>query len=74
MLIFVFLIGTFVVNSLYALVLFDLGGSWYFISQTYSKDFDMTLGLLECPLRVSMSNKHNISDSSVFLDFTLEIF
>lgn len=50
MLMFVFLIGTLVVNSLLDLVLFDSDVSRYFVSQTFSRDFDMTLVELECPL------------------------
>ena len=68
------LIGTFLVNSLPALVLFDSGASRTFVSQSFSRGFDMILGELECPLRVSIANEHGISASSVFQDCVLEIF
>lgn len=36
--------------------------------------FDMSLGELECSLRVSIANENGVSASSVFWDCTLEIF
>ena len=48
------LIGTFLVNSLHALVLFDSGASRSFVSQSFCREFDMTIGELECLLRVSI--------------------
>ena len=56
-------------NSLPDLVLFDSGASRYF-----SRKFDISLGDLECPLRVSIANEHKVSTSSIFCDYTLEIF
>ena len=41
------IIGTFLVNSLHVLVLFDSSSSRSFVSQSLSRDFDMTLGELE---------------------------
>lgn len=56
-------------NSLPDLVLFDSGASRYF-----SRKFDISLGDLECPLRVSIANEHKVSTSSIFCDCILEIF
>lgn len=74
MLIFVILIGTFIVNSLPALMLFDLGTSQYFVSQSFRKYLFMALGVLKCPLRVSTANEHEVSVLSVFHTYTFEIF
>ena len=59
------LLGTFLVNSLPALVLFDTDASQYFVFQSFSRSFDMTLGELECSLRVSITNEHGISALSI---------
>lgn len=61
-------------NSLPALIIFDLGAIRSFLSQSFSRDFDMVIGELECSLRVSIANEHKVSSSSVFCDYTLEIF
>ena len=74
MLIFMILLGTFLVNSLHALVLFDSGASQSFVSQSFSRSFDMALGELECPLRVSISNEHGICASIIYWGYVLEIF
>lgn len=47
MLVFIFLIGAFLVNLLPALVIFDLGASQSFGSQSFRSDFDMNLGDVE---------------------------
>lgn len=63
---FMFLIGTFLLNSLHALLLFDSGAIHSFVSQSFSMRFNMTLGELECKLQISIANEHRISTSSVF--------
>ena len=70
----VFLICTLLVNSLPTLVLFDMGAIQSFVSQSFSREFGLLVGELECPLRVSIANKHEISDSSVYRGCVLEIF
>lgn len=65
MLMFMLLISTLLVNSFPTLVLFDSGAIRSFVSQSFRRGFDMTLGELECPLRVSISNEHMISASSI---------
>lgn len=47
MLMFIILIGTFLVNSLPAPVLFDSGASRLFVSRPSSRSFGMTLGEIE---------------------------
>ena len=74
MLMFVFLIGTFLVNSLFSLVLFDSGVSRSFLYQFFCRDSDMILGELEYPFQVSIDIKHKVSTSSIFRDGTLKIF
>ena len=66
MLMIVFLLGTFLVNSLHDLVLFDSRASRSFVSQSSSRSFDMTLGEMECSLRVSISKEHGVSASCVY--------
>ena len=53
-------------NSIPTLVLFKLGASQSFVSHSFSRDFGMTLGELECPLRVSIASEHMIFASSIF--------
>lgn len=57
-LLIVFLLDNFLVNSLSALMLFDSCASWSFVSQSFNRIFDMTLGQLECPFQVSIANMH----------------
>ncbi|CAH1418425.1 unnamed protein product [Lactuca virosa] len=66
--------GTFLVNSLPALVLFDSGASRSFVSQTFSREFKVPVGELECPLRVSIANEHGVSASSIYRGCEMEIF
>lgn len=56
------------------LVLFDLVASHLFVSQSFNGSFNLTLGELECLLRVSITDEHKVSASSVFYDCMLEIF
>ncbi|CAH1431740.1 unnamed protein product [Lactuca virosa] len=66
--------GMFLVNSLPALVLFDSRVSRSFVSQSFSREFSVSVGELECPLRVSIANEHRVSASSVYRGCELEIF
>ena len=61
-------------NSLPALVLFDSGASWSFVSQIFSGEFSVPVGELEYPLRVSIANEHGVSASLVYQGCELEIF
>lgn len=64
MLMFKILVVTFLVNSLPALMLFDSGANWSFVSQYFHMGLGMTLGELEYPLGVSFTNEHGVSRSS----------
>ena len=55
-------------------MLIDSGASWSFVSHSFSMEFAMPLGELECPLRVSIANEHTFSASSVYQVYVLEIF
>lgn len=72
--IYVSFLGTFVVNSLPTLVLFDLGASRSFVSQSFPRSFNMPLQKLECLLRVSITKKQKVFLSSIFHDYIFEIF
>ena len=71
---FVPLLGMFLMNSLPALVLFESGSSWSFVSWSFSREFVLPMGDLECPLQVSIANEHGDSDSSIYQGCILEIF
>ena len=66
MLMFMILLGNFLVNSLSGLLLFDSGASRSFVSQSFSRSFNVSLGELECLLRVSITNEHESSTFSIF--------
>ncbi|CAH1445284.1 unnamed protein product [Lactuca virosa] len=53
--------------------IFD-GASRSFVSQSFSREFSVPVGELECPLRVSIANEHGVSASSVYRGCDLEIF
>ena len=61
-------------NSFPDLVLFDSGASRSFVSQSFSSEFSVPVGELECPLRLSIANEHGVSASSVYRGCDLEIF
>ena len=71
---FVPLLGTFLVNSLPILVLYDSGASRYFVSRSFGRQFRFPLRELECLLRVSIANEHGVSISIVYQGCILEIF
>ncbi|XP_052626750.1 uncharacterized protein LOC111890364 [Lactuca sativa] len=66
--------GKFRVKSIPALALFDSGVSWSFVSRSFSREFALPIGDLEYPLRVSITNEHGVSDSSIYQGCVLEIF
>ena len=61
-------------NSLHALVFFYSGASRSFVSHTFSREFSVPAGKLECPLQVSIANEHGVCASSVYRGCDLEIF
>ena len=50
MIMFMILLGTFIVNIFPALVIFDLGASWSFVSQSFSWSYDMALRRVGVPV------------------------
>lgn len=68
------LLGTFLVNSLAALVLFDSGVSQSCVSSTISRIFDIPLDALEHPMRIPIAGKDKVPVSNIFHDCTLEFF
>lgn len=70
----VFMLVTFLVNSLTAFVLFDSNVSRYFVSRYFSRIFDVTLIEFKRPLRVSIAKEHRVSELSIFWDCALKIF
>lgn len=71
---FIFYLGTFLVSSFPALVLFDSGTIQSFVLLSFSRSFNVALVVLEYPLRVSINDEHKVSATSVFCDFVLKIF
>ena len=71
---FVPMLGTFLVNSLPALVLFESGASRSFVSQSFCREFALLIEELECLLRVSITNEHRVSAISIYQSCILEIF
>ena len=55
-------------------MIFSSGASLSFMSQIFSRGFEMSLGELECSLRVSITNEHEIYASKVYQGCVLEIF
>ena len=74
MLMIVFMLGTFLLNSLPSFLLFDSDASRSIVSHPFSRGFDMTLGELKCLLQLSIVNEHEVSALIIFQDCTLEIF
>ena len=59
-------VGTFLVNSVPALVLFDSGASRSFVSLAFSQHISVSREPLSRPLRVSIANDRVISATEVF--------
>ena len=75
LLIFVcFILGSFLVNRISTLILFDSGDTRYFVSLALSKRFIEALGELDYTLEVEIANDRSISVSRAHRDYVLEIF
>ena len=61
-------------NSMSALVLFDLGAIRSFVSSSFSQKFSILQETLSRPLRVSIPNERHFSATDVYRDCVLEIF
>lgn len=58
-------VGTFLVNYMPDLVLFDSGASHSFVSLKFSKGFSITIGNLDNPLKLEIADDRAISTSKV---------
>ncbi|KAJ9563166.1 hypothetical protein OSB04_008326 [Centaurea solstitialis] len=65
--------GTFLVNSLPALVLFDSGASKSFVSLSFCKGFTNVMGRLDKPLKVEIAAEEYRLCSDVFKDIVIEL-
>ncbi|KAI3751218.1 hypothetical protein L2E82_22266 [Cichorium intybus] len=65
--------GTFSVNSLSTLVLFDSGASHSFVSLEFSKSFSITLETLDNPLEVEIADDKIVRAFNVFRNCNLEV-
>ncbi|KAI3701002.1 hypothetical protein L2E82_45643 [Cichorium intybus] len=65
--------GTFLVNSLSTLVLFDSGASHSFVSLEFSKSFSITLETLDNPLEVEIADDKIVRAFNVFRNCNLEV-
>lgn len=68
------MLGTSLLRSLLALVLFDLGVSQSFVSSGFSRSFGIPLDALEHPMWIYVAFQERVPVTSVFLNFTLKIF
>lgn len=67
-------VGTFLVNSLPTLLLFDSGANRSFVSSSFSRDFPIALGSLERHLEVAITDDYTVSTSDVYRYYVIEIF
>ncbi|KAJ9566564.1 hypothetical protein OSB04_002530 [Centaurea solstitialis] len=65
--------GTFLVNSLPALVLFDSGASKSFVSSSFCKGFTNVMGRLDKPLKVEIAAEEYRLCSDVYRDVVIEL-
>lgn len=56
------------------LVLIESDVSRLFVLLSFRRNFYVAFGVLECPLRISIANKHKVSTTSIFRDCVLNIF
>ena len=67
-------VGTFLVNSVPALVLFDSGASRSFVSLAFSQHISVSREALTRPLRVSIADERVIYATEVLRGCVVEIF
>ena len=67
-------VGTFLVNSVPALVLFDSGASRSFISLAFSQHISISREVLSRPLRVSITDERKVYAIVMIRGCVLEIF
>ncbi|KAJ9564648.1 hypothetical protein OSB04_000614 [Centaurea solstitialis] len=66
--------GIFPVNSKPALVLFDTGATWSYVSHRFCKDFQIELGKLDRPVKVDVAAEEVHVLESVYRGCTIDIF
>lgn len=54
----VLMLSTFLVNYVSALVLFDVGAIWSFVSTSFCRDFTSAREALDRPMRVTIDDDH----------------
>ena len=74
LLMILFMLGTFPVNSIHALLMFDLGASRSFVSSSFCCDFSIRREALCRPLRISIPDEHPVFATNVYRGCVLEIF
>ncbi|KAI3672891.1 hypothetical protein L6452_38991 [Arctium lappa] len=65
--------GTFLINSVPAVVMFDSGATHSFVSHTFSKCLGCRVGRLGCPLVVEVADDRTLTVIDVYRGCTLEI-
>ncbi|KAJ9541386.1 hypothetical protein OSB04_027892 [Centaurea solstitialis] len=66
--------GIFPVNSKPALVLFDTGATWSYVSHRFCKDFQIELGKLDRPVKVDVAAEEVHVLESLYRGCTIDIF
>ena len=69
-----FYIGSFSVNGISAMVLFDSGATRSFVSLALSKRFSRAPGELDCPLEVEIADDRTVRVDKVYRGCSLRIF
>lgn len=69
-----FCIGSFSVNNISAMVLFDSGATRSFVSLALSKRFSRAPGELDCPLEVEIADDRTVRVARVYRGFSLLLF
>lgn len=63
--------GTFLVNSLPTLLLFESGVNRSFVSSSFSRDFPISLGSLERHLEVAIADDYTVSTLDVYHNYVI---
>ncbi|KAJ9543627.1 hypothetical protein OSB04_023334 [Centaurea solstitialis] len=66
--------GIFPVNSKHALVLFDTGATWSYVSHRFCKDFQIELGKLDRPVKIDVAAEEVHVVERVYRGCTIDIF
>lgn len=58
--------GMFLVNSMSEIFLIESGSIHSFVSLSFSRNFDISLGTLDCALEITIANDCIVSTSSIY--------